>query len=572
MECLKNIKVTWKIGFLVILSAALSACLGWISFSNLEHAQKANDQMFGQEMQSMEKVNKTFLNMRAAQVRTLQMMLLKDPVTLQQTDAQIKKDTNAVEKEWSIYTGLVEHDPATLEVVQKMDPLWQKYKGISIRMVELAKNGQQAESAALYESEGRPALGAVRKLLDEVEKVNHERIEKVNQDNAEQMSAAKRMMMIQIVVTLFLILLVSFWIAKGILNPIAVMKDFCTKLRDGDFQNHSQSFSRQDEFGAIFSVLADMRSNLNKLMKSVGSSAEQIATASEQLNASSVQSAQASQQAADLVVGTTQRVNQQQEEIESGHRSVNEVTQSIDKIRTEVDKASQNAVAASEQTNHGASAVSESVNQIKSVETTVEQTAQMVDKLGQRSQEIGQIVDTISSIADQTNLLALNAAIEAARAGEAGRGFSVVADEVRKLAEQSQNASAQIANIIIGIQSDTTKVVDSMQTGRDAVTQGAQSVEALHTVFNQIRDHVDGVARQVDRVSNAVDVVAGDSENIEQKITAIDGHSHKVLEDMQSASAATEEQTASADEIATASDALAKLAQNMKDSLKKFKY
>ena len=94
----------------------------------------------------------------------------------------------------------------------------------------------------------------------------------------------------------------------------------------------------------------------------------------------------------------------------------------------------------------------------------------------------------------------------------------------------------------------------------------------FHSVFDQIREHVDTVSNQVERVSDAVDVVAGDSENIEQKITAIDGHSHKVLDDMQSASAATEEQTASAEEIASASDALAKLTQNMNHSLKQFKY
>ena len=572
MDWLKNVKVSWKIGFLVLIAAVLAASLGFTSFRNLEQAQRANDQLYAEGMQAIDKVNKTFLSMRAAQVRTLQMMLLKDPATLQQTDAQITKDIRAVETEWAAYTEIVKNDPASAGVLQKMDPLWQKYKAISIRMVALAKEGKQAESAALYEKEGRPALGSVRKLLDEAEKIDHARAEQVNTANAAQITSAKKMMAIQIAVALLLLLVLSYGIARGILTPIDGMIAICTKLRDGDFRDHPRQFTRSDEFGTIFDVLADMRTNLNKLMKNVGSSTEQIAAASEELNASSSQSAQAAQEAAKLVMGTMDSVNQQQAEVESGHASVDKIALSIEKIRTESEKTSQNTAAASAQADQGADAVKDSVSQIQSVETTVEETAQMVDKLGQRSQEIGQIVDTISNIADQTNLLALNAAIEAARAGEAGRGFSVVADEVRKLAEQSQSASAQIANIIIGIQSDTAQAVTSMQQGRSAVVQGAQSVESLRDVFSQIREHVDHVSEQVARVASAVEVVADDSENIEQKISAIDGHSHKVAEAMQSASAATEEQSASAEEIASASDSLAKLTQDMSSSLQRFQY
>ena len=63
----------------------------------------------------------------------------------------------------------------------------------------------------------------------------------------------------------------------------------------------------------------------------------------------------------------------------------------------------------------------------------------------------------IRSIADQTNLLALNAALEAARAGEAGKGFAVVTDEIKKLAEQSTSFTADIGEIVMNLNNETTQ-------------------------------------------------------------------------------------------------------------------
>ena len=70
-------------------------------------------------------------------------------------------------------------------------------------------------------------------------------------------------------------------------------------------------------------------------------------------------------------------------------------------------------------------------------------------------QEIGNVVKVITSIAEQTNLLALNATIEAARAGEAGKGFAVVANEVKELAQETAQATEDIAGRIEAIQADT---------------------------------------------------------------------------------------------------------------------
>lgn len=80
-----------------------------------------------------------------------------------------------------------------------------------------------------------------------------------------------------------------------------------------------------------------------------------------------------------------------------------------------------------------------SENAVKSGESVEKSVAAM--------REIALKINIIVEIARQTNLLALNAAIEAARAGEHGRGFAVVAAEVRKLAERSQEAAVEITQL-----------------------------------------------------------------------------------------------------------------------------
>ena len=151
----------------------------------------------------------------------------------------------------------------------------------------------------------------------------------------------------------------------------------------------------------------------------------------------------------------------------------------------------------------------------------VTEAASTVQELGNSSEKIGEIVQVIDDIADQTNLLALNAAIEAARAGEQGRGFAVVADEVRKLAERTTKATKEIASMIKQIQKETIGAVQSMEKGTVEVSKGKELVEKAGVSLNQIISSSQEVVDNVSQVAAASEEQSATSEQISKNIEAI---------------------------------------------------
>ena len=108
-------------------------------------------------------------------------------------------------------------------------------------------------------------------------------------------------------------------------------------------------------------------------------------------------------------------------------------------------------------------------NMTRNAVSEINMTEGIVKDLQQRSDEITSILKVVAEIANQTNLLALNATIEAARAGEAGKGFAVVANEVKELANRTSEATEDITNKIQGIQKETNKALNAIETASVSV-------------------------------------------------------------------------------------------------------
>lgn len=126
------------------------------------------------------------------------------------------------------------------------------------------------------------------------------------------------------------------------------------------------------------------------------------------------------------------------------------------------------------------------------LDKNMSKTQEHISNLNDKSKEIYSVVETIQMIAERTNLLALNAAIEAARAGEHGQGFAVVADEVRKLANNTQNATNDIAKNLIEFQKSTELISNNYEAVIEVSNVSQKNVKNLSTSLEQfVKDSSD---------------------------------------------------------------------------------
>jgi len=399
--------------------------------------------------------------------------------------------------------------------------------------------------------------------------------EQVNLEGDNNTKKAIRVQMILVIVSLLvggISILISIYISRGISRPTILLARVAAEIADGNLNVDDVVVKTSDEMGQLGDSFNRMKTNLCGLIHKVSVSAEQVAASSQHLTASANQSAQSANQVACSISDVAQGAEIQLGVVNETGQIVQQLSDGIQQIATNANSVVLKSAQAAETATEGGKSVAKAVNQMAQIKQTVNSSAQVVIKLGEHSDEIGEIVGTIAGIASQTNLLALNAAIEAARAGENGRGFAVVADEVRKLAEQSQEAAKKISKLIGEIQGDTDKAVIAMEEGNNEVNVGTELVGAAGKAFQDIAVIVTAVTDQVKEISTAIQGMAIGSQQIVTSVKKIDVLSRKASFEAQTVSAATQEQSATMEEIASSSQTLAKMAYDLQEVVNRFHF
>ncbi|SFM13905.1 methyl-accepting chemotaxis protein [Salibacterium qingdaonense] len=297
----------------------------------------------------------------------------------------------------------------------------------------------------------------------------------------------------------------------------------------------SVSGEKDEDFDQLAQQTLSVSSNLKASTKETSQAVDEIATTVQELASGT-----------DEQVKTIQDINGTSSQI---FFTLQEISESI----TFVSESSKESIA---RFREGDEAVRKITDHMDVIGDHVNQSVSVVGNLGQKTEEIGSILTLITDISDQTNLLALNAAIEAARAGEHGKGFSVVADEVRKLAEQTNQATGNIRDLVNEIQEHTNQAVRVIEKGGDSVEEGKTLNHNAGRVFQNIHSGVEEMDEFIQDISTAIGEVTGNMNQVAgslEKVSDIVSDSNGSL---QNSAAVIEEVNASMQEVSSSAETL----------------
>ena len=317
------------------------------------------------------------------------------------------------------------------------------------------------------------------------------------------------------IISLFLILGITYWVLSGVMNPLQIITRVINSIKDGKLDNEIMGMERVDEMGAIANAVnslqsstKDMNESRRQIEKEKADRQNKVAELIEDffINSSKV---------IKSVERSSAELDQTSQQMSGIIKDVDQKAYNVNDISKRTSKNIQNVATATGGMNEAIEEISiqitKSTNVVQNSVKRTEEAGVISDTLDEAMKQIGEVALFIGNIAKQVNMLALNATIEAARAGPAGKGFAVVASEVKSLAHQTSSATEDINNRITNIQDVSDQVIKSMVSINDSIANVkeysaavASAVEEQHLVTKDIFTNMNIAAKGVHDMSNNI--------------------------------------------------------------------
>lgn len=375
---------------------------------------------------------------------------------------------------------------------------------------------------------------------------------------------------IQAIITFGIAFPVIRFVERMLTDSIEHMSRVALSVAKGDFSQKVQIHS-DDAIGNLAKALNQMIDKLRGILT-------ETTTISRQVSESSSGIYHKSLELQEVIGQVTVSTNELAAGASSISEDVSDMSGSVRDIESKIDAYAMSTKVMNDKSGQmitlvekGRTAVESQSLGMKSNIAATMAVASTINELAQQAEGITKITRTIKDIAEQTNLLSLNASIEAARAGEHGRGFAVVAQQVRNLAEESSQATKEVFNLVRSIQKGVQEASENIKANEEIVSMQNEKIEETAHVFNEIVGSIQYITEQIYAFSKESDVMLDGAKKISQSIESISAITQESAAGTEEVSASMNEQIASIQDMASQSERMMQMVNQLQRTIQVFR-